>query len=144
MRRFITYAMVILLTGSATLVAQKATTPELLDKAMKRIPPAQGAMGKAIQSGAYADARKQLDLIEAALRDAHNFWVVNKKNDAIKMSDDSISKAQALGKLLAAPAPDKQAVQGAFKTFVGTCAACHTQFRAQDANQQYIIKPGSI
>ena len=144
MRRFLTYVMVIMMTGSAALVAQKATTPDGLDKAMKRIPPAQGAMGKAIQSAAYADARKQLDTVKAALQDAHTFWVVNKKADAIKLSEDSIAKADALGKLLAAPAPDAQAVQGAFKQLVGTCGACHMQFRAQDANLQYILKPGTI
>ena len=144
MRRFLTYAMAIMLTGSAALVAQKVTTADGLDKAMKRIPPAQGAMGKAIQSKNYTDAKKQLEIIEDALEDAHNFWVVSKKAEAVKLSQDAMTKADALDKAMSVATPDQQAVMGAFKTFVGTCGACHTAFRSQDANQQYIIKPGSI
>jgi cytochrome c556 len=40
--------------------------------------------------------------------------------------------------------PDQQAVLAAQKTVGGTCGACHKTYRAQDENQKYIIKPGSI
>src|SRR5688572_30392793 len=106
MRRFITYAMAIVLTGSVAVFAQKVTTPEGLDKAMKRIPPAQGAMGKAIQSMNYTDAKKQLEIIEDSLEDAHNFWVVSKKPEAVKLSQDSMAKADALDKAMSVASPD--------------------------------------
>ena len=144
MRRFVTYVIAVAVAGSAVVVAQKVQTPEELDKAMKRIPPAQGATNKAIQSMAYADAKKQLKIVQDALENAHNFWVVKKKDDAIKMSKDAIDKADALEDLLEESKPDQQKVVAAFKQFAGSCASCHMAYRAQDANQQYILKPGSI
>ena len=56
--------------------------------------PANAAMNKAIKSMAWADAKKQLDVVEEALEDAHNFWVVKKRDDAVKMSTDARTKAE--------------------------------------------------
>src|SRR5215203_5867896 len=60
MRRFVTFVLTLAVAGSAAVLAQKATTPDDLDKAMKKVGPAQGAVNKAIQSMAYADAKAQL------------------------------------------------------------------------------------
>ena len=49
MRRFTTYVITVFVAGSAALVAQKAQTPEDLDKAMKKLMPANAAMNKAIR-----------------------------------------------------------------------------------------------
>jgi hypothetical protein len=84
MRRFLTYVIAVLIAGSAAFAAQKVSTPEDLDKTMKKIGPANGAMNKAIKSMAWADAKKQVAIVEEALVDAHNFWVVKKKDDAIQ------------------------------------------------------------
>jgi cytochrome c556 len=142
MRRFTTYVITVLIAGSAALVAQKAQTPEDLDKAMKKLMPANAAMNKAIKSMAWADAKKQLDVVEESLQDAHNFWVVKKKDDAMKMSKDALAKAQALDDLLEKSTPDSVAITAAAKEFASTCLGCHKQFREQDANQQFILKPG--
>lgn len=142
MRRFTTYLVAVLIAGSAALVAQKAQTAEDLDKAMKKIGPASGAMNKAIKAMAWADARKQVEALEDALEDTHNFWVVTKRADAVKMSNDSVAKIKSLKVALDAAPPDTAKVTAAAKEFASTCLGCHKVYRAQDENQQYVLKPG--
>jgi cytochrome c556 len=142
MRRFTTYIIAALIAGSAALAAQKASTPEDLDKAMKKIGPANGAMNKAIKAMAWSDARKQVAIVEEALVDAHNFWVVKKKDDAIKMSTDAQAKLKALKTTLDAPSPDSAAVMAVAKEFASSCLGCHKSYREQDAEQQFVLKSG--
>ncbi len=144
MRRFVSYMLALALVGGVGLMAQKAETPDDLDKAMKKLAAANGVVNKSIQAMNYADARKSLDIVEDALEDAHNFWVVKKKDDAIAMSKDALAKVNALGTALSASAPDQAAVLAAMKQVGGTCAGCHKAYREQDANQQYQLKAGSI
>lgn len=142
MRRFTTYVLAVMLAASAALAAQKATTPDDLDKAMKKIAPANGALNKAIKSAAWADAKKHAIAVEEGLVDAHNFWVVKKKDDAITMSRDAQAKLKALKTTLDAPAPDSTAVMAAAKEFASSCLGCHKAYREQDANAQYVLKSG--
>jgi cytochrome c556 len=145
MRRILTTATAIMIALAGTVaVAQKVTTPAELDAAMKKIGPAQGATGKAVQSGNFADAKAQVAIVKQALVDAENFWVANKKDDAVAFSKDSVAKVTAVEQALSAPAPDQQAVLAALKAVGGTCGACHKTYRAQDENMQYILKPGTI
>ncbi len=141
MQRLVTCVVAVFVSfGAAVAVAQKATTPEGLDAAMKRIGPAQGATGKAIQSGDFATAKKNVAIVKQALVDAEEFWVVNKKDDAVKMNKDAIARVTAVEQALAAASPDQQATLAAFKQVGATCGACHKAYRAQDENQQYILK----
>jgi cytochrome c556 len=145
MRRILTIATAAMMAVAGTvLVAQKVTTPAELDAAMKKIAPAQGATGKAIQSGDFATAKAQVATVKQALTDAENFWVANKKDDAIAMSKDAIAKVTAVEQALSAATPDAQAVMAAFKAVGGTCGACHKTYRVQDENMQYILKPGTV
>jgi len=143
MRRLLSCALVVTL-ASVVVAAQKVTTPEGLDAAMKKIAPAQAATNKAIQAGAWADAKTQVAIVKQALLDTEAFWAATKKADAIAMLKDSVAKVTAVEQALNAPTPDQQAVLAAFKQVGATCAGCHKQYREQDANQQYRIKAGSI
>ena len=142
MRRFLTYVVAVVIAGSAGVWAQKATTPEDLDKAMKKVGAANGALNKAIKSMAWDDAKQQIDVVQSGLEDAGNFWVVKKKDDAIKMSKEALAKSEALEELLKKSPPDSVAVTAAAKEFASTCLGCHKQYREQDANQQFVLKPG--
>src|SRR5689334_5952159 len=87
MRRILTIATAAMIAVAGTvLVAQKVTNPAELDAAMKKIGPAQGAAGKAIQSSDFATAKAQVAIVKQTLTDAENFWVTNKKDDAIAFS----------------------------------------------------------
>lgn len=145
MRRFSIFvtALVVALAGTIAL-AQAVTTPEGLDAAMKKVGPAMGAANKAAKSMTYADAKAQVMTVKQALMDAENLWVVNKKDDAVQMSRDALARIAAVEEALAAPAPNMEAVMASLKQVGGTCAACHKQYRVQDENMQYQLKPGSI
>ena len=144
MRRLVTYTLAVTALATAVVAAQKVTTPEELDKAMKKIAPAQGAANKAIQSMSWADAKAQVAIVKQSLMDTESFWTANKKNDAVAMLKDSVAKVTAVEQALNGPMPDQQAVLAAYKQVGATCAACHKQNREQDANQQYQLKAASI
>lgn len=143
-RLLIPTTLVLVALISTVALAERVTTPEELDKTMKRIAPAQGATGKAIQSMAWADAKAQVAIVKQALMDTESFWTANKKDDAVAMLKDSVAKVTAVEQALSAASPDQQAALAAFKQVGATCAACHKQYREQDENQQYRLKAGSI
>ena len=140
------YAGAMLMACSTVFViAQtKVTTPEEFDKAMKPAGRAMGAINKAFKSGAYADVRKELPALKTALVETQSFWVLQKKDDAVKMNKESIAKVEAFEKLVATDAVDAAAAAGAIKEMGGTCQACHKQYREQDAEGNYKMKAGAI
>jgi cytochrome c556 len=121
---------------------QKVTTPEQLDKIMKTVQQANQPVGKAIGSGAFADAKKGLATVKENVIASKTFWVEHKKDDAVKMNEESVAKIEALEKLLSAPTVDGAAAQAAMKEVGGSCRACHQKYRATDAENNYILKPG--
>lgn len=143
MRRIVTSVLALAVAfGGVALMAQKVTTVAELDTTMKRVGQNQGATNKAVMSGAYADARKTLAVVTQSLGDAENFWAVNKKADATQMSKDTLANLAKIDAMLAAPAPDAQAVLAALKG--AGCGACHKQYREQLPDMTYQIKPGTI
>jgi len=145
MRRLLTYttALLVALAGTVAL-AQKVTSPTELATTMKKIAGAQAGVAKAIKSEAYADAKTNVAQVKAALIDAENFWVVNKKDDAVKLSKDAVAKVTALETILSAGTVDQQAAFAAVKEVGGACAACHKEYRIQNEDKTYAIKPGVI
>lgn len=138
-------AAVLLASGTVMLAqGEKITTPEELDKVMKKAQPAMQATGKAINSGAFSDAKTQVATIRQAILDSQHFWVEKKRDDALKMNKETIEKIDALDKALSAEKVDSAAAMAALKEVGGTCRTCHQKYRAQDADNNYIIKPGSL
>ena len=139
-----TAALMVTLAGSMV-VAQKVTTPEELDKTMKKVGPALQATNKALASGAFDEASKQLAIIKQAMVDSREFWVAHKKDDALEANKLTLDKIEAVEKLLASPTKDAQAVQAALKQEVGAaCRQCHETYRVRDAENNWVLKPGSI
>lgn len=143
MRRIVMHVLALSLAlGGVSLMAQKVTTVDELDTVMKRVGQNQGATNKAVMSGAFADARKTLTVVRESLMDSENFWVVNKKADAVQMSKDTLANLAKIDAMLAAPSPDGQAVLAALKG--AGCGACHKQYREQLPDMTYQLKPGTI
>ena len=117
---------------------------EELDKMMKNVRRANQAVGKAVGSGAFADAAKQLAIVKQGVDDSREFWVLNKKDDAIKFNKDVIAKIEAAEKLLSAPTPDPAAATAAVKEIGPACRSCHEVYRVRDADNNWVLKPGSI
>ena len=129
----------------AFLAAQgKVSTPEELDKTMKRVNEANRAMAKALGSSAWGDVRTQLAIVKQGVTDAESFWILHKKEDAQKFTKDVLAKLDAFGKLVATDTVDGAAAAVAAKEVGAACRSCHMVYRAQDDKQQYIIKPGTI
>lgn len=140
-------AGVILLACSTAIInAQndKVTTPEELDKVMKKAGPAMRATNKALTSGATSDAKTQLGTLRQAILDSQQFWIEKKREDAVKMNKETLAKIDALDKLLGESGTDPAAATTALKEVGGSCRSCHTKYRGQDAENNYILKPGSL
>jgi|SRR6188472_1085035 cytochrome c556 len=144
MRRLLTFILTFALAGTALLAAEKAKTPQDMDAAMKKVGKTQQDLNKAINAMAYADAKRQVEIMKTTLTDAENFWVVNKKADAQQFSKDVIAKLDVLDKALAEKAPDQAKATAAYKEATAACNSCHKVYRGVDANSQFIIKPGSV
>jgi cytochrome c556 len=141
------YASALVLAWSgAVLMAQtqKVTTPEQLDKVMKSIQPAMQATNKALASGSYADVRKNLTTVKDAVFLSQSFWIEHKKDDAVQMNKDALAKIEAVEKLVATDTVDAAAAATALKEVGNACRACHKQYRATDAENNFILKPGTI
>ena len=94
------YAAALMVTWAGSMaVAQKVTTAEDLDKMMKNVSEPIRQSGKAVGSGAFADAAKQLAIVKQGVDDSREFWVLNKKDDAVKFNKDVIAKIEAAEKL---------------------------------------------
>ncbi|HTM02068.1 MAG TPA: hypothetical protein VL173_01075, partial [Vicinamibacterales bacterium] len=121
MRRLLTFILTFALAGTALLAAEKAKTPQDMDAAMKKVGKTQQDLNKAINAMAYADAKKQVEIMKTTLTDAENFWVVNKKADAQQFSKDVIAKLDVLDKALAEKAPDQAKATAAYKEATAAC-----------------------
>jgi cytochrome c556 len=105
---------------------------------MKSNGAANGALNKALGSGAFADARMQVTTLQQNLRTLQAFWKEHKNMEAVKIVGGGLMSLADLDKMLAAPAPDQMAAQAAAKMFGGnTCGACHKMMREGDAQSGF-------
>jgi cytochrome c556 len=141
---FRVYAAALMVTFAGSLaVAQKPTTPEELDKTMKKVQTANQAVMKAVKSGDFAEGAKQLAIVKQAVDDSREFWVLKKKDDAIKFNKEVIGKIEETEKLLAGK-PDAQAAMESLKLVGAACRQCHEVYRVRDADNNWVLKPGSV
>jgi hypothetical protein len=142
--RFCAAALLVMVAGSVA-IAQKVTTVEELDKTMKKVQQANMAANKAIGSGDFAEGAKQYGIAKQAIEDSREFWVLNKKDDALAANKETVTKMDAVLKLMTGPTPDAQAIGAALKQEVGpACRQCHEKYRVRDADNNWVLKPGSI
>ena len=143
--RFRVYAGVLLFALSAGVVAaQKVTTPEELDKVMKKSGPAMQATQKAMGAGKYDEARKQIATVKQAVLDSQSFWVEHKRDDALKFNKETLAKLDTFEKMIATDTVDAATASAALKAVGASCRQCHQVYRATDAEENFILKPGSI
>jgi cytochrome c556 len=142
--RVYAWALLLAWSGSVVIAQNKVTTPEQLDKVMKQVQPAMGAANKAFKAQAFADVRKNLATVKENVLLSQSFWIEHKKDDAVKMNKDTLAKIEALEKLVATDTVDAPAAEAALKEVGASCRACHQQYRATDAENNFILKPGSI
>jgi hypothetical protein len=93
--RFCVTALLFALAGSIA-TAQKIATVDDLDKAMKKVQQANMAANKAIGSKDFGEAAKQLAIVRQTIDESREFWVLNKKDDAIAANKETVTKLEAV------------------------------------------------
>ena len=147
MQRFLMWIsmLVIVVLGGVLGAQAKLATVEDYAKVMKSNGQAVGAMNKAIGSGAFADARMQVATLRQNYMALQGFWVDKKKDDAVAIVKDGLTRLDGLDKTLSGATVDQMAAQAAAKEFGGnTCGACHKLYREGDAQAGFRFKPGVL
>ena len=135
----------LMVLGIVVAAQGKVTTVEEYTKVMKANAQANGAMNKAIGSGAYADAKTHVATLRQNFMAIQGFWVDKKKDDAVGIVKDGLTRLDALDKTLSAATVDQMAAQAAAKEFGGnTCGACHKLYREGDAQTGFRFKAGVL
>jgi len=145
MRRFImcVVALVLAWAGVALMAQGKIATMEEYVKLMKSNAQANGAMNKAVGSGAFADARAQVATLRQNLTALQPFWAERKRDDAVAILKGGLGRLDALDTMLGAATVDQAAAQAAAKEFGGnTCGACHKAYREGDNQTGFRFRPG--
>ena len=144
MRRLVVCATVSMALGlGAVVIAQgKISTPEEYAKVMKGNAAAVGAIGKAVGSASYADAKTQVANLRQNFMMLQTFWEEKKVPDAVAIVKTGLTSIDALDKALSAPTVDQAAAQAAVKQVQGSCGACHKTQREGDAQTGWKFKPG--
>jgi hypothetical protein len=116
--------------GAPVMAPAKIATLQDHAMLMKANAQANGALNKALGSGAFADARTQVGTLRTNFTTLRTFWTEKKNAEALKVVNDGLSRLDAMDKVLGAAAPDQMAAQAAAKEFGGaTCQACHKMMR---------------
>lgn len=146
MRRFLMYAAVLMgvSLGVVVIAQTKITTAEEYAKVMKSNGQSFGATNKAIASGAFGDARTQLATVRQNFMALQGFWTDKKRDDAIDIVKDGLTKIDALDKMLSAATVDQMAAQAAAKEVQGACGACHKLYREGDNQTGFRFRPGVL
>ena len=145
MRRFLVWVPSLMVVLGVVIGAQATMSLEDYTKLMKANAQAAGGMNKAIGSGAFADARMQVSTLRTNYVALQGFWAGHKKDDAVAIVKDGLTRLDALDKLLGAATVDQMAAQAAAKEFGGnTCGACHKLYREGDAQTGFKFKAGVI
>ena len=146
MKRFLIWASALLVVFAIGVTAQAKMTLEEHAKIMKANAAAFGPMNKAIASASYADARTQLATLRTNFMTLQGMWASVKKDDAVAIVKDGLSRLDAIDKMLSAATVDQAAVQAAAKEFQGaTCGACHKLYREGDGKTTpYSFKAGVL
>ena len=146
MQRFFMSTVALLVVLVVGVTAQAKMTLEEHAKIMKSNAQAVGAMNKAIGSASYADARTQLATLRTNYMTLQGLWASVKKDDAVAIVKDGLTRLDAVDKMLSAATVDQMAAQGAVKEFQGaTCGACHKLYREGDGKTTpYSFKAGVL
>ena len=145
-QRFLMWTLGLVVVLAVGVSAQAKMTLEEHAKLMKSNAQTGGALNKAIAGASYADARTQLATLRQNFTMLQGMWASVKKDDAVAIVKDGLTRLDALDKMLSAATVDQMAAQGAFKEFQGaTCGACHKLYREGDGKTTpYTFKAGVL
>lgn len=114
---------------------------EVLDKAMKSVGPANGALRKGIDGSNAELVKTNTAILTKAFTETEAFWKKRGKADAVKMAQTARGAAEAIG--TAAGMGNWNEAKAQLGTLGQQCAGCHGVYRERGEDGSFFIKPGS-
>jgi cytochrome c556 len=119
-------------------------TAEHFVAAMKTVGQAFAAVAASIGRNEFEDSKSYLAISRDRLATTITFWRDRKKDDAIKMLRDTVTKMDDLDVALSAEKIDPAAVAARVEQVGAACQACHAIYREQDpVTKAYKLKTGT-
>src|SRR5262245_51171417 len=110
---------------------------------MKTVGQAFGLVNTSLGRKEYDDSKAYLAISRDRLATTITFWRDRKKDDAVKILRDTLTRLDALDVALSGEAVDAARVADAAKQVGTACEACHALYREQDpATKAYRFKAG--
>jgi cytochrome c556 len=148
MRRLTLAIAAVSLMSGVLLIAQKpypVFTADDFSNAMKALGRNYAAVNSLISKNDFDGAKSQLARTRELLATTITFWRDRKKDDAIKMLRDDVSKLDDLDAALSAEKVDPAAVNAIVMQAGSACQSCHAVYREQNPNtKEYRFKAGLV
>jgi hypothetical protein len=109
-----------------------------LQKIMTKLPPAQGAVRKTLDSKDMAGAKEQAAILKQAFTDIEAFFKAKKNDEATKWATDGKNHAEAI--LMNLGFNNIEAAKTSIAPMGTTCASCHGKYRERMDGGTYRIK----
>jgi hypothetical protein len=111
--------------------------------AMKTIGQAFELVNTSLGRKEYEESKAYLAISRDRLATTITFWRDRKKDDAVKMLRETLTRLDALDAAMSSESVDPAAVAAAAKQAGSSCEACHAVYREQDpATKAYRFKGG--
>ena len=112
-----------------------------LQKIMTKLPPAQGAVRKTLDSKDMAGAKEQATILKGLFTEIEVFFKTKKNDEAMKWAADGKNHADAI--LVNLGLNNIEAAKTSITPMGSTCASCHGKYRERMEDGTYRIKAGS-
>lgn len=111
---------------------------------MKTVGQAFAAVNASLARSEFEDSKAYLAITRDRLATTITFWRDRKKDDAVKMLRDALTKMDELDAALSVEKIDPTDVGARAKQVGAACGACHAIYREQDPNTKaYRLKTGN-
>jgi len=145
MQRFLMWTAALTVVFAVGITAQANLTLEGHAMLMKANGQAGQGINAAIKGGTFADAKPHVATLRSNYTNLLAFYTAKKKDDAVAIVKDGLTRLDGLDKTLSGATVDQMAAQAAAKEFGGnTCGACHKLYREGDAQSGFRFKPGVL
>ena len=108
---------------------------------MTKLPPAQGAVRKTLDSKDMAGAKEQATILKGLFTEIEVFFKTKKNDEATKWATDGKNHADAI--LVNLGLNNSEAAKTSITPMGSTCASCHGKYRERMDDGTYRIKSGS-
>jgi cytochrome c556 len=118
--------------------AGQAQDAAVIDKAMKAVGPAFGALRKSVEGGMAPESKAAAETLSKAFADTEAFFKSHGKADGVELAQAAKKGADAL-----AAGASGDAAKASMGELGKTCAGCHAKYRDRAADGSYGFKPGN-